>query len=177
MDYNILVDAELDRVEWVAVQQASGSAETVPRSFKELLAASNEDEVKRAYWKLENHVVVQGRLYEAAIHLVPAICAALVDPGRTRLTRTWLMELLFQICNGYHVPSSNSTVNPPDIAKRCKDAARNALWILYGDMVRQEIKIVENLIALLELDPLRLSLIRKRIPNYKAPDWSTNQSR
>jgi hypothetical protein len=173
MKYDFLVDNELDRVDWAHVQEASGPAISIPLNFRELLAARDEEEVKRAYWKLENHVVVQGHLYEAAIYLVPVICAALVDPDRPRLIRSWIIELLFQICNGYYLSTPDSASRPVDIVTQCRNAARNALWLLYGELARQEIKIVESLVALLENDPDRLLLLKKRIPNYKAPVWTT----
>ena len=173
MDYDFLVDVELDRVDWKNVKEASGTAEAIPTRFRELLAATNEDEASRAYWGLENHAVLQGNLYEASIYLVRAICAALVDQNRSQLVRSWLVELLFQICNGYYAETPGSSAAPADIVERCRRAARGALWTLYGELAKQEIKIVEDLIRLVEDDPARLSLIITKIPNYKPPVWTT----
>ena len=172
MNCDILVNVELDRIDWTKVEEASGSAASIPLAFRSLLMATNLEEIKRAYWKLENHVVVQGRLYEAAAYIVPAICASLAQPDRPLLVRTWVLELLFQICNGYYVEDGPSTANA-DIVARCKNTSRRSLWLLYGELVKQQVKITENIIKLLEDDAERLSLITKSIPNYKAPVWTT----
>jgi len=172
MNCDFLVDVELDRVDWKNVRDALGPAVDVPANFRQLLAATNDPEVKRAYWKLENHVVVQGQVYEASIHLVPAICAALADPNRSLLVRTWIVELLYQICGPYSVPSSESSAS---IVDSCRNAARNALWNLYGELAKQEIKVVESLIKSLDADPDRLALVRTKIPNYNAPIWTTKR--
>ena len=177
MNYDFLVDLELDRIDWTQIQDASGSATSTPSNFRLLLAATNSEEIKSTYWKLENHVVVQGRLYEAADRLVPAICASLVAPNRSLLVRTWVIELLFQICNGYDaVDGKPKGIAVNEFAISCKKIAKNALWLLYGELAKQEIKIVESLIALLEDDPDRLAILKKKIPNYKAPVWSTSGS-
>ncbi|WP_181871291.1 hypothetical protein [Sphaerisporangium album] len=94
-----VVRVELDRHDWESLRMAGGTAEHVPGSILRLVAGQAEDEVSAAYWELENHVVVQGQLFESAYYVVPALLAALLeDPSRT--ARESILELLFQIVAG-----------------------------------------------------------------------------
>jgi hypothetical protein len=73
--------AELDtaRIEWRDLSEAAGTT--------------------AAYWRLENHLVVQGSVFEAAEPSVSVLVAALADE-RPRHVRVSILDLLFQILNG-----------------------------------------------------------------------------
>jgi len=86
---------------WKELKTLGGTAEHVPDAIINLLS-ENKNDFEEAYWKLENHVVVQGDLYDAATvipkYLEEIIIKAKFKPG--------VLELLFQIGNG----SSNNKV-------------------------------------------------------------------
>jgi hypothetical protein len=108
MNFDKLVELELAQHDWPNIRALNGDAADTPITFRLLLASQNEKEVEAAYWMLENYVVVQGRLSEAALHCVPVICAALVDSTRSNLIRGWLLELLFQIVHGFTSPQDKA---------------------------------------------------------------------
>lgn len=79
MERMSLAGAELSRHDWSALRCAGGPATDVPQELRGLLAATNGEERRKHYWKLDNNVVVQGNLYEAAVPVVSVLCAALAD--------------------------------------------------------------------------------------------------
>jgi len=82
--------------DWSSLETLNGSAEHVPNAVLELLT-DNKEKFDKAYWKLENHVVVQGDLYSSAAvlpkYLEEVVIKARFKPG--------VLELLFQIGNGH----------------------------------------------------------------------------
>lgn len=92
------IEAALDTINWEALATAHGSAAHVPNAIADLMSA-NPLVRSAAYWKLDNSVVLQGELYEAAPYaaaqLVRSIRVDRVPPNE----RTW--GLLWEIGNGY----------------------------------------------------------------------------
>lgn len=109
----------LDGIPWERLRCQVGYAGHVPGAVRGLL--SNEPaEVEAAYWRLENRVVVQGTLYEAAEYL-PAILLEALDLARHKGS---LLELLFQIGNG-------ESADDPGMGARCRQAVVSGLerWL------------------------------------------------
>lgn len=86
----------IDKTDWSQVRHATGTCTHVPRALHDL--CSEEESVRKAaYWRLDNHVIVQGDLYEAAPHVV----RALVEILRGRVpVRTMIYNLLVELANG-----------------------------------------------------------------------------
>ncbi|NUT52907.1 MAG: hypothetical protein HOV94_37315 [Saccharothrix sp.] len=99
-------------------------------SLAGLLSAREEDEATGFYWKLENVVVVQGQLFEAAPAAVSVLLAGLAGP-LSKAARGWALELLFQLVAGESDESAVERGNP-DLGPRCRAVAREGLWLLYG---------------------------------------------
>ena len=80
---------------WKEAETQSRDGEKIPYAILELLT-NNAQEFDAAYWKIENHVVVQGDLYSSAAlvpkYLEEVYLKAKFKPG--------VQELLFQIGNG-----------------------------------------------------------------------------
>jgi hypothetical protein len=89
---------QIQAIPWRERKTASGDARDVPQALKDL---SSEDQTKRdlAYWKLDNHVVLQGDLYEAARDVVPFLIEML--RAREPFGRDLIYDVLFEIANGY----------------------------------------------------------------------------
>jgi hypothetical protein len=161
MSLDVLVEAELVRHEWSRIRESDGPATSIPIAFRELLASNSPDESTNAYWKLENHVVLQGSLFEAAAYIVPAICAALVDKSRARWVRIQLLGLLDQIVFGEPHPEEVAR-GLGDLAVRCQDAAREGLWTLYRIFQEGELsQTAGDIIELVDHDTGRLDALRK----------------
>lgn len=85
-----------ERVEWAALRQASGTCEHIPDA---LMGLCSGDATTRdaAYWKIDNHVIRQGDLYEAAPYVVRELVSLLSQctTGRDRV-----YDLLIEFANG-----------------------------------------------------------------------------
>lgn len=86
---------------WTALKTQSSNASHVPDALLALIT-DNECEFERAYWKLENHIVVQSDLYSAAA-VVPKYLEEIYL--KTPFKRD-VSALLFQIGSGYSVDRS-----------------------------------------------------------------------
>jgi len=86
-------------VDWKSIDGAesgSGSAE-LPQVIKQLFSDC-EEERETAYWQIDNKVVVQGTLYEAAPYAARLIVdGVLSDPKRVNEE---VLNLLFELANG-----------------------------------------------------------------------------
>lgn len=75
---------KINEIDWKGLRQAHGDARQVPEAIKGLI--SEEEQVRRqSYWLLDNYVVLQSDLYEAALYVVPFLLEILssdVTQGR-----------------------------------------------------------------------------------------------
>ncbi|KZN57909.1 hypothetical protein [Pseudoalteromonas luteoviolacea] len=88
----------INSINWDELQLADGKATHVPGALSDLVSGDSKKE-EDAYWKLENHVVLQGDLYESAFYILPFLFEIIrsdVSHGRKRV-----YDLLFEIANGY----------------------------------------------------------------------------
>ena len=91
------LDDTISSVPWHDIKVASGSAEQVPEALLGL-QSPDEETRNRSYWRLDNEVVLQSDLYEAAYYVIPILIQMLEDKvaGRARI-----YDLLYEIGNGY----------------------------------------------------------------------------
>lgn len=78
--------------------RAAQSAAHVPAAIMQLVDAKTSEDAQRAYWRIDNVVVVQGALYEAALPTTKCATIALAASGASG--RTMLLELLVQLGSG-----------------------------------------------------------------------------
>ena len=91
----------LDKIhheKWEDLRTQTSNASHVPSAVLALIT-DNEEEFECAYWKLENHIVVQSDLYSAAA-VVPKYLEEVFL--KTKLKHGF-SELLFQIGGGYSI--------------------------------------------------------------------------
>lgn len=100
----------------------------------DLLSAEDPDAATRAYWRIENHAVIQGELFEVSEPCASALVAALADP-RPMWVRVAVLELLFQFLRGH---ASEAPGTPPDIRERCERAVREGLHLLFREALTGE---------------------------------------
>ncbi|MCP4536765.1 MAG: hypothetical protein GY832_06430 [Chloroflexi bacterium] len=87
----------LGKVSWKELRQAHGNASHVPQAIRDLVSERAHVR-KSAYWKLDNFVVLQGDLYEAAAYVPPFLISILkssVPHGRDLV-----LDVLYEIGNG-----------------------------------------------------------------------------
>lgn len=159
-----LVEAAAAGVPWDELRVMGGTAGHVPAAIRGLVEADCDEASDRFYWSLENNVVVQGQLFEAAVPTVPLIFAGLLEePGRC--ARIQLKELLFWIVSGesHH---EEVAAGRPYLGDECREAARAGLWLLYRELLvreaRGELEGVYELLDILEPDMARLERLSKQ---------------
>ena len=151
-----LAALEIRRIPWDTLRQAGGPAEQVPYALMDLLNALTPELANHAYWRLENHVVVQGQLYQAAEPVVSVLVAILLE-DRPRHVKIGVLELLFQILAG-SAHASEVALGNENIAEACRDKAREGLWVLYKELINGERDAAKEVIELIELDRTRLGI-------------------
>jgi hypothetical protein len=162
MSAELLAEAELGRWDWAALREADGNATLIPVALREMLASTSPEEVEPAYWRIENHVVVQGQLYQAAVQVAGVILAALACVDRPRWVRVSLLELLFQIVNG-SPHESEVAVGFGDLAEACRAAARQGLWVLYRELLDGERAAAKEILEVVEVESDRLLTVLSRL--------------
>lgn len=88
---------ELQRYVWSNLR-AEGTAQAIPSAICSLRDASTIEKADYAYWRIDNTVVVQGRLFEAALPTAVCLLAALQEC--TPIAQPFILELLVQIGAG-----------------------------------------------------------------------------
>lgn len=88
----------LDKLNWKDYGIAHGDGTHIPDTIKDLASGISEKQQK-AYWKLDNYIVLQSDLYEAAFYVVPFLFEILQSDMTTG--RDLVYDLLWEIANGY----------------------------------------------------------------------------
>lgn len=154
-----IANIEINRVHWSDFREIAGSAANIPLALQELLTAVTHEDSEAAYWKLENRIVVQGQLFEVAEFVVPVLLAALLEPRPSWVTRG-ILELLLQIVLG-ECHEDEVALGNADLGDRCREKARQGLWVLYGELMRGERDSAREVIEAIELDTARLDTFIK----------------
>jgi len=158
---HILIEFEIARTDWSRIAAIEGAATNVPHALRELIYAQSSGEANRAYWKLENHVVVQGQLFEAAVYIVPVLLAALASSELPRFVGISIVELLFQIVHG-DAASEDVARGLPDLGDCCRTEAKKGLWLLYRELIAGDLpkEGVLEVIEVIDDDKNRVAFIK-----------------
>ena len=168
---NSRIRERLRSLPWERIREATGDAREIPAALLRLAEAVEDVEVRRAYWSLDNHVVVQGSLSEAAYHVVPFLLELLAD--RSRASSTALYDLLAEIALGYSPPSAPTVTREDgtaaDLREACRERIRSGLDIVRADLVAAETEPAVRHCALhvlmaVETDRTRLLDTLSRVP-------------
>ena len=155
MDTEALAEIELARWDWSRLRQATGPATHVPGSIRAMLSAATPDELDEYYWELENHVVIQGRLFQAAPPVVAVLMAALTCAERPSWVRIGVLDLLFQLVIGTSHESEIANGSHL-LGATCKKTVRHGLWVLYRELIEGERDAARDILDQVEEDRDRL---------------------
>jgi hypothetical protein len=146
---------DLSRVAWSEKAVASGTADKVPQAVIGLL--SPEADVRNSsYWQLDNVVVCQSDLYEAAYFLIPFLVRLLDE--KAQFGRDRIYDLLYEIANGYAPPSVKLRTNEGDettLKMACDREVRKGLNVFFRDTTDEDPRVcakAKELVELLEGD-------------------------
>ncbi|HET9646778.1 MAG TPA: hypothetical protein VFP34_00920 [Microlunatus sp.] len=112
----------LHDVPWASLRTAHGTAESIPAAIRGLASATSDADADHWYWKLDNHVVLQGSLYEAAYAVIP-FAISIVDSSAPEFTRAHAYDLLVEIARGVVGDPSHASVVAPSGATEPLDRA------------------------------------------------------
>lgn len=127
---NVVTRALIDSVSWATLRTDSGSGADLPRAFADLAVATTPEGARAAYWRIDNEVVVQGELHEAALPALAVLLsmAATTPPDPVRRA---VAELIQQIACG-QARASEVELGNVDLAARCRALTGQATWLCYG---------------------------------------------
>ncbi|WP_126640499.1 hypothetical protein [Embleya hyalina] len=91
-------------VDWRQLGTATRNADDIPAALESLIFARDGAEAQIAYWKIDNHVIRQGTLFDSSYEVVKLLCPRLGD--RSLISRPWLYEIMAQFYFGFDVPGS-----------------------------------------------------------------------
>lgn len=131
-EWTVRVDADLLNIPWGRLQTADGDAAAIPEALTGL-AAADADTADRWYWRLDNHVVLQGSLYTAAFEVIPFVIEILRSAA-TPEARARAYDLLVEIARGEPVPGQHFSDRNP--GQSLDEACRNRIgagWSRYRD--------------------------------------------
>lgn len=140
----------LDAVDWASKAVQMGTAKNVPHALLGLLSPDAKQR-ERAYWKLDNHVVVQGTLYEAAYFVIPILiqmlheCPAFGKPE--------IYELLIQLACGWAGDGETiMTVEGDTVSLRaaCRREIRKGVGTFELDQIESDGNVTGVAIELIE---------------------------
>lgn len=135
----------ITRIDWASLHELEGDGCGVRDALVALLSANNADQAEEAYWRIENHAVVQGTVYEVAEACTSVLVTSLMDE-RPKFIKIAVLDLLFQIVGG---SASRSSSTPADIVDRCRETARLGLWILIRECAQGEAEAAQDVLAAL----------------------------
>lgn len=95
---------QLDRFPWESPCCAEGQGSHVPVELRKMIFATDDESGLVAYWRLDNSVVVQGSLYEAAEWIIFALLGAL--RFGSVVGQRLALELLIQMSWGQSNPDA-----------------------------------------------------------------------
>jgi len=157
------------QTQWGTYRTISGSADSVPSALQDLADAADSASADRAYWRLDNRVVVQGQLVSAAIPCIRVLLAMLMS-DISLYSRTRICDLLLQIGTGVTDASEAQIGN--DLAGDARDALREAVWMLYGLTCDTEQRVRESALELVvevDTDTQRRTAILNAIASDHSP--------
>lgn len=129
-EVSVVLTGLIGTVDWAAARSMLGGSAFVPESLARLLRAESDEEAEAAYWELDNRVVVQGQLFDAARLLVGPLVSAL----QTRLApsaRRQVVDLLVEIALGTP-DQSELLLGNEELAAQCRREIERGLWCFYG---------------------------------------------
>ncbi|WP_136518145.1 hypothetical protein [Cellulomonas telluris] len=142
-------------VPWRTLRSLTGTAAPVPAALSDLLTAATPPAAEAAYWRLDNHVVVQGQLFESALGVVGPLVSALTRP-LPDFVRERVMDLLVEIGYGEADGDEIAAGGSARLGDLCRDELRCGLWLFYGLLGDEAPTVRSSALDLVDaLDPER----------------------
>lgn len=125
------IDRWLRSIRWASFVTASGPAESVEVALRDLFAAESEEDAEAAYWRLDNEVVVQGRMYPLVVCLVPLLGLVLALRQGSAVARRHVVELLAEFALG----CGHEDLDEPDLVVAGVEAEMRRLGVILSSLL------------------------------------------
>lgn len=138
----------LNNINWSKLKQAHGNAGHIPDALRGL--TSPEKKIReKSYWKIDNYVVLQSDLYEAAYYVIPFLIEILESGMKNG--RSLVYDLLFEIGNGNASETSKCKYKGEFIPleKACRRSVAEKIPLYLKDAEESDISIVKKALELL----------------------------
>ncbi len=141
----------LRTVPWDQKSVASGKADHVPQALLGLVSPDNSLR-ERSYWQLDNEVVLQSDLYDAAYSVIPFLIQYLWD--RVPHGRDRIYDLLIEIGGGFAPSTIMCQTREGDsipLQDACAREIRKGFRVFLRDTGDQDVRIAAKAKELMEL--------------------------
>lgn len=115
--------------DWRSLRTLIGPADFVPTAIDRLLTATTDAEASTAYWELDNRVVVQGQLFEAAEAVAHELVTRICSGGASMPGLSRALDLLVELAYG-EPDASEVAVGNVSLGERCRDEIRMGMQCL-----------------------------------------------
>jgi hypothetical protein len=151
--------------DWDRLRSILGGAEFVPGAVRRMVRATSMEEASAAYWELDNRVVVQGQLFEAALWTARSVAFAVCRGEASACGLTRALDLLVEIAAG-EPDQSEVKLGNAGLGDMCRRELRQYLpcfreLAVSGD--DQTLLGVLDLLDILEVDRQRLREVAETI--------------
>ena len=137
---------------------------TCPGALRQLASATTAAEARTATWRINNHVVAQGELFEAAEYVVPFVLQILLSGSAP--VQLSALDLLIELTGpAAYVAAEEKAVGNVDLLDHCRARAKEGLAIGYWLLNSEDTRIRGGAVAFLdsiETDRRRLTWILTR---------------
>ena len=94
------ISQAIDQYDWGSLRTSTGDACDIPNRLCKLVYSTTEDEARKWYDLLEDYIVVQGGVYDAALPSLNVLIVALMHYKPTVIATTYIFDLVFQVVDG-----------------------------------------------------------------------------
>ncbi len=144
------LESQISKHQWASLRVMGGDASGVPDALVSLSKADSPPAAERAYWMLENRVVVQCALFSSAPAVVEVLMAMLSMSPRRWVTIS-ILELLYQILSG-ESHASEVARGRAQLASECRSAAMPGFWLVCREVSTGERAAALDVLAILDGD-------------------------
>lgn len=151
--------------DWSGLRSVVGGAEFVPSAVARMVHATTAEDASSAYWELDNRVVVQGQLFEAAVWAVRAVCAAICEGEPTVFGLGRALDLLVEIAVG-EPDESELALGNADLGILCREEIGQHLRCFRGFAASEDdrtLLAVLDLLDIVEVDRKELREVAQTI--------------
>ena len=166
----------IENIEWDRIRTAENNASGIPSALRGLV--SDDPEISESsYWKLDNHIVRQSDLYEAAYYVVPFLLE--IVNASLHLGKAYAYDLLYEIANGYAPADQICLHNGIEftLSDSCRKAVESGVEIYFSEIIdtssTERRKALELLVSLGKYERSILPRLKELLTTEEDPEFKS----